>query len=368
MKRFTSRAIIPSLILLISHTTFGQDANKLSLSLDGGVGLFFGDVMGKEKPGNRLNTSFSGGLSYHSSEVWRFTAQFTQGVFSGGNGSLYYETTYLEPTIVAGYDLMSFFDKQSKLSIELEGGLGWNSFYATSYSQNNSVLAKVPNEGTYSNSPIGLFGGKLAYKLDDKIDLRLGYSQRLVYNNDWVDGIKSGEANDQYGLISVGVTYRLKSDIKKDEMKVKKREYETLVAENQQLKDEVEIAMAEHEANLKAKDETIAQLQSRIDSMESLPAVVTASDAAAMEREEALDGGIVENKYHVVIGSFSSQANAENYVSEKFDSERDKIRIIYVQDMKMYRVIYNSYDSFYDAKRDIEKLKDRVKGLWIVRF
>lgn len=369
MKRSALGAIATLCLLLSTGNAQAQFVNKLGMSLDGGVGLLFGDITTKQAPGDRPNAAFSAGLSYYSGDAWRFTAQWTQGVFAGGNGAVFFESTYIEPSAIAAYDLMTFFDKKSSWRLELEAGLGWTAFYSSSYDQSGRlVLAKIPNDGNYSNTASGIFGGKIGYQLHDKIDLRVGYSQRLMWDNDWLDGVNSGNGNDQYGVITVGLAYRLKSDVKKGEMKITKREYETLVAENKILKDEVELAMAEHEANLKAKDATIAELQSRIDSMESLPAVSTASEAAAMEREEALDGGIIENKYHVVIGSFKSQKNAEAYVEEQFSTEKDKIRIVYVQDMKMYRVIYNSYDSFYDAKRDIEKLKDRVKGLWIVRF
>jgi hypothetical protein len=369
MKRSTLGAFATLCLLISPLLSQAQFVNKLGMSVDGGVGLLFGDITTKQEPGNRTNLAFSAGVSYYMGDAWRFTAQWTQGNFAGGNGATFFESSYIEPSAIAAYDLMTFIDKKSSWLLELEAGLGWTAFYSTAYDQGaSSVLARVPSEGTYSNTASGIFGGKLGYRIHDKIDLRLGYSQRLMWGNDWFDGANSGEGNDQYGVITVGVAFRLKSDVKKGEMKVKEREYETLVSENRQLKDEVELAMVEHEANLKAKDETIAQLQSRIDSMESMPAVNTAKEAAALEREEALDGGIMENKYHVVIGSFKSQNNAETYVNEQFATEKDKIKIIYVQDMKMYRVIYNSYDSFYDAKRDIEKLKDRVKGLWIVRY
>ncbi len=369
MKRSALGAFATLCMLLSPLVSKSQFVNKLGMSVDGGIGLLFGDITTREEPGNRMNLAFSAGVSYYMGDAWRFTAQWTQGNFAGGNGSMFFETSYIEPSAIAAYDLMPLFDKKSSWLLEVEAGLGWTAFHSTAYNQSGGrVLARVPNEGTYSNTASGIFGGKLGYRIHDKIDLRLGYSHRIMWDNDWFDGQKSGDGDDQYGAVTIGVAFRLKSDVKKGEMKVKEREYKTLVSENKQLKDEVELAMVEHEANLKAKDETIAQLQSRIDSMESLPAVNTAKEAAELEREEALDGGIMENKYHVVIGSFKSQNNAETYVAEQFASEKDKIRIIYVQDMKMYRVIYNSYDSFYDAKRDIEKLKDRVKGLWIVRY
>lgn len=369
MKCSTLKALLLVTSTTIALSTTGQSINKFSLSANAGYGFLFGDLPEKAGVSSRANASFDGSISYHLNDSWRFTAQLTNGILSGRSTFASFESSYYEPSLLAGYNLMPLFNKKSKFRLEAELGLGWLGFYGSRFNvAQNTLQAKVPNEGVLSNSPVGLLGGKFGYAINDKMDIQLGYTQRYVHDNDYLDTYSGGEGGDHFGVASAGIVFYLRSDVKSDEMKVKKKEYETVVAENTQLKDEVELAMEEKQAQLQAKDQQIAELQSRVDSMESLPAVVNAKDAATRERLEAENGGIIKEQYRVVVGSFSQLTNAKDYVAERFPNEGDDIKIIYVKDMKMYRVIYRSYDSYYDAKRDIDKLKGKVKGLWIVRF
>lgn len=369
MKCSTLKALLLVTSTTIALSTNGQSLNKFSLSTNVGYGFLYGELTEKAGTSSRANASFDGSISYHPNDSWRFTAQLTNGIFSGRSSLASFESSFIEPSLLAGYNLMPLFNKKSKFRLEAEIGLGWLGFYGSRYNVGQTMLqAKIPNEGVLSNSPVGLLGGKLGYAINEKMDIQLGYTQRHIHDNDYFDGYSGGEGGDHFGLATAGVVFYLKSDVKSDEMKVKKKEYETVVAENTQLKDEVELAMEEKQAQLKAKDQQIAELQSKVDSMESLPAVVNAKDAATRERLEAENGGVIKEQYRVVVGSFSKLENAQEYVSERFPNDGDDIKIVYVKDMKMYRVIYRSYDSYYDAKRDIDKLKGKVKGLWIVRF
>jgi len=69
-------------------------------------------------------------------------------------------------------------------------------------------------------------------------------------------------------------------------------------------------------------------------------------------------------KYHVVVGSFSKQTNAEGLQTTLL-GEGNKT-IIVVNEKGMYRVLINSFNDYNMAHARIREIADRFPGAWVL--
>lgn len=354
-------------LMLCNSVASAQSDNYFSMSLDLGNAFFYGDRTDKSYPANRPNAALLPQISYHSGNTWSVTGQLGAGMISGKDDQAHFQSAYFEPAVFMGYNVLSLFDKDTRYAFEIQAGAGWMSFFTEVYdNRTGDIVASIPNEGTVSQSAFGIYGAKLRIPISRSFSISTGYANRAVFNNDWMDGVTSDKGNDSFGVLSAGVTFSFNQKPKKGEKIVNKSEYESLVNEKNDLKAELEVEQTKNEAVLREKDARIADLQSHIENLKSVQPVT--SQAQATKIESANKKNSLKTQYHIVVGSFSQVENAQNFVSETFKGEESKIKIVFSEDTKLYRVIYESKDQYQAAKEDARKLAPRIPDAWVTQF
>ncbi|GAB5556911.1 MAG: hypothetical protein SchgKO_11240 [Schleiferiaceae bacterium] len=354
-------------LMLCNSVASAQSDNYFSMSLDLGNAFFYGDRTDKSYPSNRPNFAILPQIGYHAGNTWTVTGQLGAGLISGKDEDAHFQTAYVEPTVYFGYNILTLFDKDTRYALELEAGAGWMSFFTEVYDNGTGeIISKIPGEGTVSQSAFGIYGAKFRMPVSRSVSINLGYANRAVVNNDWMDGLASDKGNDSFGVLSAGVTFSFNQKPKKGEKIVNKSEYESLVSEKDNLKAELEIEQNKNEAVLKEKDARIADLQSHIENLKSIQPVTSQAQATKIETTNRKNQ--IKTQYHIVVGSFSQVENAQNFVSETFKGEESKIKIVFSEDTKLYRVVYESTDQYQAAKEDARKLAPRIPDAWVAQF
>lgn len=100
-------------------------------------------------------------------------------------------------------------------------------------------------------------------------------------------------------------------------------------------------------------------------------AKTTATESAGTEvtRNETFtlsegDASALNNKYHVVVGSFKSQANAKG-LQVTLKNEGNKSLVV-VNEQGWYRVLIASYNDYSQARARINEIKSRFADAWVL--
>lgn len=72
----------------------------------------------------------------------------------------------------------------------------------------------------------------------------------------------------------------------------------------------------------------------------------------------------LKNKYHVVVGSFKGQANAQG-LQKTLNSEGNKA-IIVINEKGMYRVLIASFNDYKEAHVKIKEIANRFADAWVL--
>lgn len=72
----------------------------------------------------------------------------------------------------------------------------------------------------------------------------------------------------------------------------------------------------------------------------------------------------INKKYHVVVGSFRSRDNAKGLQSS-LNAEGNNA-IIVINEMGMYRVLLNSFDTYSEARSLINSISNRFSDAWVL--
>ncbi|MGC3977109.1 MAG: SPOR domain-containing protein [Paludibacteraceae bacterium] len=70
------------------------------------------------------------------------------------------------------------------------------------------------------------------------------------------------------------------------------------------------------------------------------------------------------NKYHVVVGSFSIKQNAKNLQNTLIKEGNDAL--VVVNEKGMFRVIAASFNDYYQAKNRINEISNRFPDAWVL--
>lgn len=336
------------------------------MSLEAGNTFFYGERSNKSEPANRPNLAILPQVSYHFNNQFRINGNVGIGIISGADEVLNFQSTYIEPSLSVGYNLLTLFDKKTRYAFELEGGLGWMSFYTEVFNASKQLVTTVPNEGTMSQSAFGLYGAKFRIPASKNVSINVGYANRYVVDNDWMDGLPSENGNDSYGTLSAGITFNFSHTIKKDEKAIKKDELKSILSKNDELEEELKVEKAKSSEIIKEKESRIADLQSHIDSLKT--AKVVSSPAEAEEINQFNNTKNITSKYHCVLGSFSSVKNAKSFIEKDFKLESDQIDIVFMEDKKLYRVVYSGRLDYQSAKNDVARFSNKAPDAWIAQF
>lgn len=336
------------------------------MSLEAGNTFFYGERSSKSEPANRPNLAILPQVSYHFNNQFRVNGNIGICIISGADDQLNFQSTYVEPSLSLSYNLLTLFNKNTSYSLELEGGLGWMSFYTEVFNASKQLVTTVPSEGTMSQSAFGLYGAKFRIPASKNVSINVGYANRYLVDNDWMDGLPSENGNDSYGTLSAGITFNFSNTIKKDEKAIKKAELKSIISKNDELEEELKAEKAKSSEVIKEKESRIADLQSHIDSLKSARLVSSPAEAAEINQQNATQN--IASKYHCVLGSFSSVQNAKTFIHEGFKGEEEQIDIVFMEDKKLYRVVYSGRLDYQTAKNDVLRFSQKAPDAWIAQF
>lgn len=95
----------------------------------------------------------------------------------------------------------------------------------------------------------------------------------------------------------------------------------------------------------------------------------TVSNEPEVTRNESFtlsegDASALNNKYHVVVGSFKSQVNAKG-LQTTLKNEGNKALVV-VNEQGMFRVLIASYNEYSQARARINEIKERFADAWVL--
>lgn len=329
-------------------------------------------------PRFKINAVFTPDVGYQFNDKFYAGAAMSVGILNGADTKQFYESTFFSPGIVGRLNLLPFFNISSKTRLEIEGGLEVFSFYTTLFkrSTGQSIVSIPANRGSLSLGGGGNVGLRATFPLNDNVGFSAGYKIHII-NNPWIDGIKSSE-NESFSYIndfSVGLRLSLENMLKKNEVRVDRKKYQNMNAQLQDLQQNQQRLAASNEARLREKENQIVSMAKEIDSLRAYIAAIpeikeesASSSASAGSRKQVDPMEAVKNKaYRIIVGSFPTQLMAQNYM-ERSPLNNPDMFVVYVEDLKTYRVIYRSYSTREAALKDLGKVRENVRTAWIIYF
>lgn len=335
----------------------------------------------------KINASLIPDVGYQFNEKFYLGTMLYVGILNGADVNRYFETTYFSPSLMGRMNLIPFFGGSSKTRLEVEAGLQVMSFYTTLFNRNtNAKILQVPsNRGSLSFAPGGFGGLRVTVPLNNYLGLSGGYRFHIV-NNPWIDGIKSNPDEFLSFLHDFNVGFRLSLEnmLRKNEVRVDRKKYQNLNAQLNDLQQNQQRLTASNEAKLKEKDNRILALTKENDSLRAYIAslnieededdsksgqmVTTSSGKVRGDKKQIDPMEAVKNKaFRIIVGSFPTQLMAETYM-EKSPLNNPEMFVVYVEDLKTYRVVYKSYPTRDAAMKDLGKVRESVKSAWIIYF
>lgn len=337
--------------------------------------LMFGDL-GPDHPTRAINPGVGAAIQYGLSDHIRLYGDLSYFSINGGNSTTYFEHNNLQGLMAFQWDLLGEIANDSKLSINLDAGIGWSYFDAERYDvSTRSLSASVPHDGAYSSAGLFMLGGSISYPLSNQSDIYLGYRTTQLYDNDWGDAVTSGEAIDWTGQIQLGLRFAINGHEKMT--KLPESEYDDLVRARTQAENERDEAIAElssareqYDAQIEDLYNVLSLMNNNIDSLEQKITVLRTtergSDTYVAENSDGTP--VSENsRWRIVIGSFPSAGMAQEFAAQQ-SIEGGEYEVVYIEDLNTYRVVYKSYNSLTLAKRDLERVKLVIANAWIIRF
>lgn len=368
-------------VIACSTSTFGQ-AGNWSATPYVSHSTIFGDV-DTQHPTKSLNPGIGFMIEHNFTDNFQGYVDFSYGTANGGTLNFYYETQYLQGLLGAHYNLVGALSKEAKLTGNLDVTLGWNYIQAYGFNAaNDQLVAKVPANGAYSEAPVLGAGFNLSYPVSNQVDIAAGYRTLWMYDNDWVDAKGSGNSSDYIGQVYVGVKFALNGH--QPMAKVSEEDYANVVALKKQAEEKVAEARAELESNRRKYDAQIEDMynvlsimNNNIDSLNEKITILRSNPNTSKNREQeyTVEGGhqptqsneSLEAQWRIVIGSFPTAALARNFADRK-PVEGGDYEIVFITDLKTYRVVYNSYPSLEAAKAEIATVRRSIGEAWIVKF
>ncbi|WP_125039465.1 SPOR domain-containing protein [Schleiferia thermophila] len=330
----------------------------------------------------KLNTALTPEIGYQFNDNFYAGAFLSVGILNGADITRYYETTFFSPGVNGRFNFMPLISNRTKVRLEADAGLQVLSFYGTLYNRNsNARLSQVPaNRNTLSFGPGGYLGARMAFPVSKSLGVTVGYRWHVL-NNPWIDLVKKTTDESFSFIHDVHVDLRLSLEnmLKGNEVRVDRKKYQNLNTQLQDLQQNQQRLVASNEARLKEKDDQIVAMAREIDSLRayiaSMPERETDSDMAPAVSSSTRSPGkqvdpmdaVKTKAFRIVVGSFPTQLMAQSYM-EKSPLNNPDMFVVYVEDLKTYRVIYKSYPTREAAAKDLGKVRESVKTAWIIYF
>jgi hypothetical protein len=363
-----------SLFCLLSFNANAQ--KKLSGHINTGLLFPFNDFSDNSFRGVKPNSFVSIGLGYDLPKDFRLRGDLNAGLLNGDNNIAFYETSFYEAHLFAEYNVLKLIDsyKKSKFQVNVNAGTGLIFYYSKLYDiTTRARIAESPNpaESSYSANPMLTAGFNLGYAITPNLNIHLGYTQRAILFNDFMDAFDNGDANDYYGGLNVGMSFTFKKVKDKTKVEVDKKRYNNMIATIDSLDKAASKASPEKMARLEMesqeKDLKISALESTIDSMNTRVASV-GTDRPGQSNASADAEAILSNvQYRIIVGSMPTRELAQKWISRS-NLDQSEMVVVYVEDIDTYRIIYKSYDSFAAAKKELPSVKSSVPDAWIIKL
>ena len=231
MKRKFNIVALVLILLLVYHAgnSFSQnwggaEKNKFgdlwSVDLSTGLTSYYGDLSLYDKdPVNKLSRESGLGLGIQVSKyfgsAFDLSGQLLFGKIKGHKDELSFRTKLFEYSLQARVDFVNLFSEKKNHRFHITGfaGIGHFLFDARIW-QYEGDGDDVSEEETKVPELVAFAGGGLCYMLSDNIavttDIALRRSQ-----NDKLDNYAKGSDYDYYSYLSVGITYYIRTFIRK---------------------------------------------------------------------------------------------------------------------------------------------------------
>ncbi len=364
------------LIAFGSISLFAQE--KLSGQIYGGFLRPYNDFTQSDYVGYKRNFAVGIGMGYQVGSLLRLRGDIATGLLNGNDAVNYYETNIYEGQLGVDFNVVKVFNKEyDGFKFNLQGGVGMMMYAARLYDRaTGDKIVESPVRGVRSFSPNAIltYGANVSFPITPKLDLNLGYTNRWTEDVDWMDGQKSGDHTDTYGMMNVGFVFYLKSDKDRSKIEIDKRELDRVIAQKDSLGQAAERGqksverVAELEMEAQEKQVRIAQLESEVDTLtarleaetDTIPRTPPANPADA-------DAILANEKYRLVVASLPTEAMAQRWI-DKSKLDKSEMVIAYISDLNTYRVVYKSYDSYPAARKELLNIKPMVSDAWVVKF
>lgn len=356
--------------VFVTTQVFGQAwQEKLSVHTNLAYLWPLTDNNGNDHDFNRFNIGLDLGIGYQYNERLVIRGAWLMGIMDGYN--VYYSQTFIsEPGIFADYNILPWFKEGSKAKLNVTGGLGFMFFYANAYDRpgpdRQLILAHPADGAAFSKAATVTAGGQFQYPVTDNISLQLQTTLKYLYANDYLDAFENGAGTDFIATVELGAVFQLGKSVGKDEMLIKKSNYDALAQSEKSTKEEMDELRSRHQMDMQEKNLRISGLQTEVDSLRAeknkrvLPVEVKNEVVTAPVDVDA-------PMWRVIIGSFPSQARAQQFV-DRVSLDRSEMQILYIEEINTYRVVYKSFDNVNAAMKAKGEARTVISDAWVVKF
>ncbi len=368
------RSLLLTLSILLAGSYTLQAQESLSGHLNTGLVVPFNDFTNNDFRGVKPNLLISAGLGYALSVPnLRLRGDVTAAILNGSNNSSFYETTFYEGLVSLQYNLVPLFNESSDFRFYLTGGAGVTAYYAKLYDIRTRTLrgeSPIPSESSFSLNPVVAAGFEMGYAVTPNLEINLGFTERLMLFNDFMDAFESGSSDDLYGNATVGLTFYLKKQKDKSKVELDKNKYNQLISTIDSLEqannrvDTEKVARLEMESQ--EKELKIQMLQNKLDSMRAKVVKIDTDQPATQPKPDA-QALLAESKYRIIVASLPSRTMAQRWI-DRSSLDKSEMFIVYVDDLNTYRVVYKSFDTFQAARKEQGQVKSIVADAWIKKF
>lgn len=344
--------------------------------------LIHGDL-GYEHPTRTFSPGVGFQLQYGIFKNGLLYGDLNYGSVNGGNDSRYYEAQYLQSLLGFQYDVIRAMAPNSGFGLSADLSMGWNMFASNGYQgSDDALLARVPNEGAASHTPVLGLGVVMGITLSEKVELNLAYRNLYQAENDWVDAFENGEAMDHMGQISLGIRFSLNSKTRK--MEIPEQEYNQLLSsvkkaeeERDEAQERLEQSRLEYDTKIDDLYNVLSVMRNSIDSLNAKITILdkmpgtdnqyTVRDQGGRPGTIRTPGSSAGALWRIIIGSFPT-AKAANDFAHARTIEGGNYEVVYISDLNTYRVVYDSYPTLSAARKEISRIRQYVSDAWIIKF
>lgn len=353
---------------------------KLTLQGQTGIALPFTDIRDFSYTGINHNITLGTGIGYYLTESKNTRARFDilGGKMSASNQNIAWDNQFFETSASIEYNIISLFDKDAKVRLNLRGGVGMAIFTARAIDRQTRLLvnempSNFQSQNAFEWGSFALLGANFAFPITERLALNFGYNHRFIFSQN-LDAIPNS-SDDTYGIVTMGFTASLKSGknpkmVEVDpmflnELKTKVSVYEEMEKDRESERiSRVELQNEELKAQISALREAIDTIKSK-KSASSINQVEAHDNGA---RLRSSSGQQTDSQFRVIIASVSSKKAAENFVNNSKHVDIENVDIIYIDNLNTFRVVYKSTKVFSEAQQALSEIKQYFSDAWIASF